>query len=580
MSRSEALRRLVVRGVARCAVGLALGLVTFSNSLWAASWTWNGGGGDDKWSTTANWVEGTAPSSATTSLLTFGGGTRLTPDQDIAHPFSFNTMVLSNNAGAFVLGGWTNVNGQSALRSYSWGGTTPLIQCDSANNIVIKGCIRAPSGTSTVKVNGTGRLQIPWITGANGYTVVKEGPGTLTILEDADGQYYNEGQSNVGPIYNVKDGVLEVGSRTSRYYVNGTNWSSAAQNKMGYGLTIGDGVGAATSAVVRSVGNGGFCMNPATPITINADGLLDLNNVAGPDIYGTMSNAGVVKLRSLSNAIYFRDGSALTLVGDAVIDGTASDGLWLYDGMTIRVDDTRTRATILAPSRGGLGDVDGPTCYVSNKPNDSVSLEIQGTMGAFSRGGALKKYGPGTLAISNYNYNGVAQTVYEGALAINGVANGTAGSAWVANTNGTLGGWGVITGSFVTVNSGTINPGISNRVGVLTVWSNVTFNGAAKLVIDVVGGGSTPGVDFDQLLVKKDVTGLANVALTVNIIGSPKFSGASMTILDAGNSLAGATFNSTTLVNGGRNTLTVDTSGADVVIRLKPPPEGTMVLFK
>ena len=43
----------------------------------AATWTWDGGGGDDLWSTADNWVEGTAPTEADTTDLIFGGTQQL-----------------------------------------------------------------------------------------------------------------------------------------------------------------------------------------------------------------------------------------------------------------------------------------------------------------------------------------------------------------------------------------------------------------------------------------------------------------------------------------------------------------------
>ena len=43
---------------------------------------WNGGGGDDNWTTAANWVGGVAP--VANDDLVFGGSTRLTPTNDFA----------------------------------------------------------------------------------------------------------------------------------------------------------------------------------------------------------------------------------------------------------------------------------------------------------------------------------------------------------------------------------------------------------------------------------------------------------------------------------------------------------------
>src|SRR5262249_26114332 len=55
--------------------------------------TWAGGGGDNNWSTAANWSGGT-PVSANTTNVTFSGSTRLAPNQNIAGPFKLNTLTF------------------------------------------------------------------------------------------------------------------------------------------------------------------------------------------------------------------------------------------------------------------------------------------------------------------------------------------------------------------------------------------------------------------------------------------------------------------------------------------------------
>ncbi|HEV8378054.1 MAG TPA: hypothetical protein VGP99_04335, partial [Tepidisphaeraceae bacterium] len=47
----------------------------------AATQTWNGLGGDDNWTTAANWVGGVAP--VANDSLIFDGSTRLTPSNDL-----------------------------------------------------------------------------------------------------------------------------------------------------------------------------------------------------------------------------------------------------------------------------------------------------------------------------------------------------------------------------------------------------------------------------------------------------------------------------------------------------------------
>lgn len=64
--------------------------------------TWDGGGGDDNWSTTNNWDTDTLPGFP--AALTFGGATRLTPTNDL-DGLTVNGITFAAGAGAFKLGG-------------------------------------------------------------------------------------------------------------------------------------------------------------------------------------------------------------------------------------------------------------------------------------------------------------------------------------------------------------------------------------------------------------------------------------------------------------------------------------------
>src|SRR5215208_4529168 len=69
----------------------------------AATSTWDGGGGDDNWSTGANWSNDAAP--IANDALVFDGGTRLTPSNDFAPNTTFSGITFNSTAGAFTLGG-------------------------------------------------------------------------------------------------------------------------------------------------------------------------------------------------------------------------------------------------------------------------------------------------------------------------------------------------------------------------------------------------------------------------------------------------------------------------------------------
>src|SRR4051812_6992058 len=69
----------------------------------AAPQSWVGGGGDDNWSTGANWQSGIAP--LADDVLTFDGSTRPNPFNDLTAGMLFDGLNFTGGAGAFTLGG-------------------------------------------------------------------------------------------------------------------------------------------------------------------------------------------------------------------------------------------------------------------------------------------------------------------------------------------------------------------------------------------------------------------------------------------------------------------------------------------
>ena len=77
-----------------CCVLLALGVPALAE-------TWNGGGGDDNWTTGGNWVGGVAPASSNTTDTILAGTTRLTPVVDTNNPWVLHSLTFNSGSGAF-----------------------------------------------------------------------------------------------------------------------------------------------------------------------------------------------------------------------------------------------------------------------------------------------------------------------------------------------------------------------------------------------------------------------------------------------------------------------------------------------
>ncbi len=127
-----------------------------------ATLTWNGGGGDNNWTTAANWG-GTAPVAG--DLLVFSGTTRPSNTNDFAAATTFDSITLSQ--GGFTLAG-NDLQLSAAGTKLATTGTN-TISLDLA----------ASSGPMSI-VNNTGTLTISGgISGSNGLS--KNGSGALLL---------------------------------------------------------------------------------------------------------------------------------------------------------------------------------------------------------------------------------------------------------------------------------------------------------------------------------------------------------------------------------------------------------------
>jgi fibronectin-binding autotransporter adhesin len=71
----------------------------------ATSFTWGGGGIDDRFDTAQNWSGGLAPSSGSTTDLHFAGTTRLTPSNTFSAGSDLGSIIFDAGAGAFNVSG-------------------------------------------------------------------------------------------------------------------------------------------------------------------------------------------------------------------------------------------------------------------------------------------------------------------------------------------------------------------------------------------------------------------------------------------------------------------------------------------
>ena len=157
--------------------------VSFVDNSVGLAPVWNGGGTDNNFTDGANWG-GTAPSPG--SALTFGGSTRLTPNNDFPANTAFAGFTFNAGSGAFVIGGnainltGNIVNNSANLQTINTG--LALQQNTTVNtasgNVTLGGAV---SGAFSLTKTGNNTLTL---SGTNSYGDTLVNVGTLTIAYD------------------------------------------------------------------------------------------------------------------------------------------------------------------------------------------------------------------------------------------------------------------------------------------------------------------------------------------------------------------------------------------------------------
>jgi len=557
---------------------------TFAHPASAAIWTWTGRGTNDNWSLPANWTPAGPPHSDYTTTLVFDGTLRLGPVQDLLDAFQFGSLVFSATAGGFQLGGASNAFGQAAWRSLQFAGCSASLSVQGSNNVVIHGALVTPSAasTQTISVASGLTLQVPWILGGQHRQVVKKGGGTLRVYESDAGQRYLQNSCTVGPEYCVEDGTIEMGTCTDRYVLasDGSGWQAdPVEVKASYSLTVGNGEGGPTSAVIRLIGPSqqtAQLLDNNLYIMVNADGLLDFNGVqdwcrnSDDPLHLTISN-GLVRLGGSS--LYVRNGRMLDLRGSARIDGSGPTAIRFYDGATNLVDGLDSCVVVAADAALVRADnVTGVVFQISGHTGDVAALEMTGHLGAGGAGSHLVKRGPGTMAIANLTHALRTNRVEEGTLLIRGLSqccSSGAGAQWLVASNATLGGAGTISNAAVVVQGGTIDPGDA-AAGTLTIAADLQLGTGATLAFDLTPSDRNSDCMADQLVLQNgNLSGLSNATLRLDVQAQANVDGKTFRVISGGGDYTGTAFRmvAVTGVDGRRALVNAGVGYIDVTIQ-------------
>jgi autotransporter-associated beta strand protein len=161
-----------------------------ASSASADTFTWSGGGGNNFWSTNANWVSGTAPVPATSNDLIFTGTTRLSPT--VSGTYQLNSLTFDAGANAsFTIGGSVNsklvlgsiTNSSGSLQTIGNASAWPAVDFANAGTI--------DTGASGIKIQS--RLQ-------GSANISKTGSGQLEIANASTNSYSGNFTASAGSV--------------------------------------------------------------------------------------------------------------------------------------------------------------------------------------------------------------------------------------------------------------------------------------------------------------------------------------------------------------------------------------------
>ncbi len=424
-----------------------------------------------------------------------------------------STPTASNQANT-----WSN---PVVLQSHSTIGVDPVSGTASAPGFI--GLVLMPPTTGPIAQS---------ISGPAGFTKINAGVLELT------GAISN----TYGGTTDVTDGLVELTMTGGAVAIPGP-------------LVVGDST-SNLAPIVQLEGDNQIAWTGNQPVTINADGLLDLNghtqtlaqlNIVdglvhadlGSTVSGTLNltqNAtlGATVLTMVGGELNLDTGGVLTLNGNvqATADPTQAT-LAAQIATIISTPNLQGKPTGVFNVGNSIFTVNFPTTTPpTTAATDGVDLDVRVPLTA-AAGNPVTKNGPGRLELDADNSATLLAplVVNAGPVQVDGIVNevslnstGTVGSVGGTGTVGTIdGGAGMPP-------IGTINPGdnglsragsAATKYGILNAGTGatITWGNATTYAVDLsnIGGNLTPGMDYDQLAVNGNINlGGANLSGSVD----------------------------------------------------------------
>jgi fibronectin-binding autotransporter adhesin len=256
--------------------------------------TWNGGGGNDNWTTGANWSVTPVAGNA----LTFGGTTRLGPVNDFAADTAFAGITFNNTAGAFVLTGnritlTNNITNSDA-------------DLQTLNLDMILGATR------TFNVNA-GSIAVGGIlSGVGGLTLATDTSAARTLTLTGNNSYSGTTTVN-GGILQISGLLGDIAESTS--IIVGNNSSAVTRLFLDNTLGALNRIGDTTNVTLGGMGELSLAGNGATASVVETIGGLTIGTgtVSTPQTI-SLSGTGAGQLVTLAGSGFTRVNNSTALI--------------------------------------------------------------------------------------------------------------------------------------------------------------------------------------------------------------------------------------------------------------------------